>query len=53
MVCPDINNFIRDLESELLNREYNGNQYNNVKRFLAPRKKQQSAKKKTWSDTEW
>lgn len=38
---------------EVVNREYNDNQYNNVKRFLAPRKKQQSAKKKTWSDTEW
>ena len=38
---------------EVVNREYNGNQYNNVKRFLPPQKKQQPAKKKTWSDTEW
>ena len=37
---------------EVVNREYNGNQYNNVKRFLPPQKKQQ-AKKKSWSDTEW
>lgn len=39
---------------EVTNREYNGNQYNNVKRFLAPKKQQQKpAKKKAWSDTEW
>lgn len=40
---------------EIVNREYNGNQYNNVKRFLPPKKqaKKQPAKKKSWSDTEW
>lgn len=34
-------------------REYNGNMYNQVDRFLPPQKKQQPAKKKSWSDTEW
>lgn len=34
-------------------REYNGNMYNNVERFLAPKKKAATAKKKAWSDAEW
>lgn len=34
-------------------REYNGNLYNNVERFLAPKKKAAPAKKKAWSDAEW
>jgi len=34
-------------------REYNGNLYNNVDRFLAPKKAPAKAQKKAWSDTEW
>ena len=39
---------------EVVNREYNGNQYNNVKRFLPPKKQEKKqTKKKAWSDTKW
>lgn len=35
-------------------REYNGNMYNQVDRFLPPKKKPaQSAKKANWGDTQW
>jgi hypothetical protein len=35
-------------------REYNGNSYNNVDRFIAPKKKDAPASKKSkWGDTEW
>ena len=35
-------------------REYNGNTYNNVDKFLPPKKKAASApKKKNWGGTEW
>lgn len=35
-------------------REYNGNSYNNVDRFIAPKKKAAPASKKSkWGDTEW
>ena len=39
-------------------REYNGNMYNNVDRFMAPRKTPaqapvKPAKKNNWGDTEW
>lgn len=37
-------------------REYNGNMYNNVDRFIAPKKASKpapKAKKKDWGNTEW
>ena len=34
-------------------REYNGSMYNQVDRFLPPKKKAQTKKKNNWSDTEW
>ena len=39
------------------NREYNGDKYNNVDRFIAPKKKAakepERKKKNNWGDTEW
>lgn len=34
-------------------REYKGNMYNNVERFLAPKKKDTAPKKNKWDDVGW